>query len=104
VDALRDYLAGMDAPLQGDIDLDAFMISASHAIMEQTVLAEHLSKIWKIDMDRASKTVDITSQNVNRKRLANLSRNYVTNDKMLMLGNLYLFYSTNLFFAITPCS
>jgi hypothetical protein len=53
VDALRDYLAGMDTPLQGDIDLDAFMISASHAKLKRTVQAKHLSKIWKIDMNTA---------------------------------------------------
>jgi hypothetical protein len=33
-EALRTYLAGMDAPLQGDIDLDAFMVSASHVKMK----------------------------------------------------------------------
>jgi hypothetical protein len=97
VDALRDYLAGMDAPLQGDIDLDAFMISASHAKMKRTIQAGHLSKIWKIDMDTASKTIDITSQNVNRKRSADLSRYYVANNKMLRytrIKDMDTFYAT----------
>ena len=48
VEALRDYLAGMDAPLQGDIDLDAFMASASHAKMKCNVQAKHLSKFGKL--------------------------------------------------------
>jgi hypothetical protein len=99
VDALRDYLAGMDAPLQGDIDLDAFMISASHAKMKRTVQAEHLSKIWKIDMDTASKTIDITSQNVNRKRSADLSRNYATNDKMLRYTRIKEFFFMDTFYS-----
>jgi hypothetical protein len=98
-DALRDYLAGMDVPLQGDINLNAFMISASHAKMKRTIQAEHLSKIWKIDMDTASKTIDITHQNVNRKRSADLLRNYATNDKMLRYTRIKEFFFMDKFYA-----
>jgi hypothetical protein len=52
VEALRKYLAGMDNLLQGDIYLDAFMVSASHAKMKRNVQAKHLSKTWRIDMDQ----------------------------------------------------
>jgi hypothetical protein len=101
LEALREYLAGMDAPLQGDIDLDAFMVSASHAKMKRNVQAEHLSRIWKIDMDTAPKTIDITSQNVDRKRSADLSRNYATNDKMLRYTRIKEFFFMDTFYA-TP--
>jgi hypothetical protein len=72
VEAVQDYLAGMEEPLQGEVELDEFMVSATHARMKRNVQVEHLSKIWRIDMETASKSLDITSQNVNRKRSADL--------------------------------
>ncbi len=99
VEAVRDYLAGMDEPLQGEVNLDEFMISATHARMQRNVQVEHLSKIWRIDMETASKTLDITSQNVNRKRSADLSRNYATNDKMLRYNRIKEFFFMDTFYA-----
>jgi hypothetical protein len=99
VEAVQDYLAGMNAPLHGEVGLDEFMVSASHARIKRNVQVEHLSKIWKIDMETASKTLDITSQNVNRKRPADLSRNYATNDKMLRYNRIKEFLFMDTFFA-----
>jgi hypothetical protein len=93
VEAVRDYLSGMEEPLQGEVDLDEFMVSATHARMKRNVQVENLSKIWRIDMETVSKTLDITSQNVNRKRSADLSRNYTTNDKMLRYNWIKEFFS-----------
>jgi hypothetical protein len=59
VDDVRDHLAGMNEPLQGEVDLDEFMVSASYARIKRHVQVEHLSIIWKIDMEMASKTLDI---------------------------------------------
>ena len=92
-------MAGMDEPLQGEVNLDEFMISATHARMKRNVQVEHLSKIWRIDLETASKTLDITSQNVNRKRSADLSRNYATNDKMLRYNRIKEFFFMDTFYA-----
>jgi hypothetical protein len=98
VEAVRDYLSGVEEPLQGEVDLDEFMVSATHARMKHNVQVEHLSKIWGIDMETASKTLDITSQNVNRKRSTDLSRNYATNDKMLQYNRIKEFFFMDTFY------
>jgi hypothetical protein len=98
-EAMRDYLASMDSPLGTDIDLDDYMISASHTRMTRSVQAEHLSKVWQIDMETAEKTIEITSQNCNRTPSTNLSRNYATNDKMLRYKRIKEFFFMDTFFA-----
>ena len=47
--------------MSGDIDLDGIMVSASHANMSKGIDAEHLSKVWWIDVETARKTLDDTS-------------------------------------------
>jgi hypothetical protein len=75
--AVRDLLATMDEPLGADIDLDEYMVSAARVTKNWSVQAEHLSKIWRIDLETAEKTLEITSQNCNRKQASELSRNYM---------------------------
>ena len=65
------------------IDLDAYMASSAHARPRKNITAEHLSKVWRIDLDTAKRTLDVTSQNCTRTSDPSLSRNYVTNDKMI---------------------
>ena len=48
---------------QGEIDLDALMVSATHAGKSKGVDPAHLSKIWKIDFNTAERTLEVVSQN-----------------------------------------
>jgi hypothetical protein len=99
VDAMRDYLSQMDRPLGAGIDLDDFMISASYAKMTRSVQAVHLSKVWRIDMETAERTLEITSQKCNRKPSTELSQNYATNDKMLRYKRIKEFFFMDTFCA-----
>jgi hypothetical protein len=82
-EAVLDYLASMEEPLGAEIDLDDYMISMAHTRITRSIKAEHLSKVWRIDMETAEKTIKTTSQNCNRTKSEGLSRNYARNDKML---------------------
>ena len=83
----------------GEIDLDDIMASAAHARPRRTVDAEHLSKIWRIDLETAKRTLDVTSQNATRAPDASLSRNYATNDKMLRYTRIKEYFFMDTFFA-----
>jgi hypothetical protein len=48
------------------VDLDEIMVSAAHAGKPKGIDAEHLSKIWRIDLKTAKRTLNITSQNSKR--------------------------------------
>jgi hypothetical protein len=98
-DELISHLTDMDDPFQTEIDFDDFMVSSTHARMKRNVQAEHLSKIWRIDMETAAKTLDITSQNCDRKQATDLNRNYATNDKMLRYKRIKEFFFMDTFYA-----
>jgi hypothetical protein len=72
-----------DRVTRGEIDLDTIMVSATHAGKSTGVDPTHLSKIWKIDLKTAERTLDVVSQFSNRTDDPKLSRNYGTNDRML---------------------
>ena len=76
--------------------LEAFMTSATEASKLKGVDAETLSKIWRIDLETAKKTIDITSQRCVRQMETEFSRNYSTNDRMLRYKriNQYFFMDT----------
>ena len=74
--------------LQDDFNLDDIMASAVHAARHQDVKPEHLSKVWRIDVNTARKALDITSKRSVRKDYPKLSRNYGTNDRMLRYKHL----------------
>ena len=69
--------------LRGEIDLDEIMISAAHAGRTTGLTAANLAKTWRINLETAERTIDITSQHSERKDNPTLSRNYGTNDRML---------------------
>ena len=69
--------------MQGDIDLKKIMMSATHAGKPKGVNADHLSKVWWIDLYTARRTLDTTTQSYTRKDNPTLSCNYGTNDRML---------------------
>ena len=69
--------------LEGHIDLDDIMVSAAHVSPRKDVDAEHLSKIWRIDVETAKRTLDVTTQQRTHTPNPSLSKNYSTNDRML---------------------
>ena len=80
-------------------DLDEILASAAHARPRRSVDAEHLSRIWQIDLDTAKKTLDVTSQNVPRASDPTLSRNYAMNDKMLRYNHISEHFFMDTFFV-----
>ena len=63
--------------------LDEIMVSVTHAAAPKGVNAYDLSKVWRIDLESAQRTLYVTSQHQRRKDNPSLSRNYKTSDRML---------------------
>ena len=63
-------------------DVDS-SVMAAHAKRSQGVSKEHLSKIWKISIDEAAKTIDGTSQNRVHTSDPKIAKSYGTNDRKL---------------------
>ena len=83
-----DLLDPHDKLIMNDIDLDDIMVSAFHGGRHEVTKPSDLDKLWCIDADTASKTIDITSKKCVRKDNPNLSRNYGTTDRMLRYKHL----------------
>jgi hypothetical protein len=88
-----------EGSLRGEIDLDDIMVSAAHAGRSKSIDAKHLSKTWRIDLETAKRTLDITSQKSIRKENPTLSRNYGTNDRMLRYKRINEYFFMDTFFA-----
>jgi hypothetical protein len=84
---------------KGEIDLDTIMVSATHAGKSKGVDPAHLSKIWKIDLKMAERTLDVVPQNNKRTDKPKLSRNYGTNDCMLRYRRIAEYFFMDTFFA-----
>ena len=84
-------------------DLDSyeqnFYAGAAHAEPPKGVSAQYLSKIWKIDLDSAKKTLNVTTQKCKRADDPSLSRNYSTNDRMLRYKRINQYFFMDTFFA-----
>ena len=63
------------------------------------VLAKTLSKIWRIDLQEAKKTLKCTTQMLRCEGSASLSWNYSTNDRMLQYKQLNEHFFMDMFFA-----
>ena len=85
--------------LDGQLDFDEVMQSATHARITRDVTPEHLSKIWKIDLDTAKRTLEVTSQHCARTPPEDLSRNYSTNDRMLRYRRIKEHFFMDTFYA-----
>jgi len=83
----------------GEIDLDEIMASAAHARRSKGIDAEHLAKVWRIDVNTAQRTLDITSQHSKRTNDPKLARNYGTNDRMLRYKRIDEYFFMDTFFA-----
>jgi hypothetical protein len=88
-----------EGSLRGEIDLNKIMVSAAHAGRSKGIDAEHLSKTWRIDLETAKRTLDITSQKSMRKENPTLSRNYGTNDRMLRYKRINEYFFMDTLFA-----
>ena len=84
---------------RGEIDLDEIMVSAAHAGKSKGVDPSHLSKIWKIDLKTAERTLEVVSQKGKRTDDPTLSRNYGTNDRMLRYKRINEYFFMDTFFA-----
>jgi hypothetical protein len=95
--ALIDWLH--EGAVNGTLDLDAVMASSAHARQSRGVDAEHLSKVWRVDIDTAREVVGTTTQHNTRTEHPTLSRNYGTNDKMLRYKRINEYFYMDTFFA-----
>ena len=96
-DALWEEM--LEQETSGIIDFDEVMVSATHARMKKNVDATHLSKVWRIDLETAKRTLAVTSQSAQRTDNPSLSRNYRTNDRMLRYKRIREFFFMDTFFA-----
>lgn len=82
-----------------DFDIEEFMSSATHARMTRDTDAQHLSTIWRIDLETAKRTLETTSQHCARTPGDDLSRNYSTNDRMLRYKRIKEYFFMDTFYA-----
>ena len=75
------------------------MISATHAMPPKGVTAQDLSKVWRIDLATAKRTLQVTTQLQRRKDDPSLTRNYKTNDRMLRYKRIKEFFWMDTLFA-----
>jgi hypothetical protein len=81
---------------QGEIDLDEVMLSTTHVGKTRGVDATHLSKMWRIDLKMAGRTLEVTSKSSKRMDIPTLARYYGTNGTMLRYKRIseYFFMDT----------
>jgi hypothetical protein len=88
-----------DSITKGEIDLDEIRISAAHAMKSKGVDPAHLSKIWRIDLKTAERTLEVVLELNKRVDDPTLSRNYGTNDRMLRHKRIAECFFMDAFFA-----
>ena len=71
----------MDDVLVVAINLDEVM--AASAGRPKGIRPEHLSKVWKIDLDDAARTLDVTTQHQEHSADCKIACNYGINNRML---------------------
>lgn len=84
-------------------ELDGIMISATCAAMakgrKKGVTPTELSKMWRISLNDAKRTLQVTTQNVQRGEDNILARNYGTGDRMLRYKRIDSYFFMDTFFA-----
>ena len=94
-----------DSPFEdNDDDLDLGLNlypknAASVASRAKGFTSDHLSKVWRIDKDTASRTIDCTTQLKKHDESGDLSRNFSTNDRMLRYKRINSHFFTDTFQA-----
>ena len=79
-----------------DIDVD---VGAIHAERPGGVNAKHLAKVWRINLETAERTLEMTSQRRKIDGDSTLSKNMSTNDRMLRYRRINSFFFTDTLFA-----
>ena len=69
-----------DEPTIGELYLDSLFASATHAEYPKGISADQLSKVWKIDLESAKRTMNVTTQRCKSSDDPILWINYSTND------------------------
>ena len=82
-----------------ELDLDQVFAAGVEAIHQGKVNAKHLSKIWMISYDDATRTIDAMSQHSVQSEDPTLSQNYGTNDCMLWYRRIKDYFFMDTFFA-----
>ena len=67
----------------GDINFYEIAASTAHAKPRKGIPVEHLSKIWRIDLELAQNTLIVKTQRGVRTDKLKLTRNFDTGDRML---------------------
>ena len=90
-----------DLHLEGDEELMDYFAAGSTTSSrpKKGVSAEYLSKIWRIDLKDAKRTLDATTQLLKRSENATLSRNYTTSDRMLRYRRINEHFFMDTFFS-----
>ena len=78
---------------------DNFMASTAQAGKSRGVDPKHLFKIWRISHEDAQRTIDVTTQMSIQTDVPVLSRNYSTNDRMLIYKRIKDLFFMDTFFA-----
>ena len=78
---------------------ELFTASSVHTSKSAGVSPEDLAKIFRIDIQRARRTVEATTQNVKRSKDPTLSRRYSTNDRALRYRHIKELFFMDTFFA-----
>ena len=84
-----DYIIGSD-----DVN-----ISAMHADKPKGVSAEVLSKVFRIDLDTAKRTLQLNTQRCKRGKDPSLNRRFPSNDRMLRYKRIKEFFFMDTFYA-----
>jgi hypothetical protein len=89
----------MEGARDGEIDLDKIMASAIQGRQHQRMKPEHLSKIWRINIETAKRTLDATSQTSARTDNPKIAKNYGTNDRMPRYKRINDYFFMDTFFV-----
>ena len=80
-------------------EIDEFMTSVTTVMKPSGMLPEYLSKVWRISVDDAKQTLDVTSQASLHQDSPMLLRNYGTNDCMMQYKRIKEYFFMDMFFA-----
>ena len=80
-------------------EINEFMMSAMTAMDPSGGSPEHLSKVWRISVDDAKQTLDVTSQASLHQENPMLSQNYGANDHMMRYKRIKEYFFMDMFFT-----
>ena len=87
--------------IEDDELMEFFQASSTTASHPKGVTPQHLSKVWRINIEDAKRTLDVTTQLLKHGDDPTLSRNYSTNDRMLRYNRIHQYFFMDTFFATT---